>query len=181
MRRVALGATVLLALLAVAGVAGSVLAQGRGAGSGPTVKFVTLEIGGVQEGAFEGVRGMEAVTEVIEDIIVDADGRQHIAKIPGTTRYGNITLKAGLIESPVIGWYFDDMLQGEVIRKDGSVVLRDAEGNAVAQYDFERAWPCRWRGPVLEPSSTRAYVEELDLCVETWTKVDLNAPVEPVE
>ncbi len=177
MRRAALAAIVVLVVLALAGVASSVLAPNRGQSAGPVVDHIVLEIEGHQAGIFQGLSGMVAETEVVEHKEVGKDGKQYVTKIPGATEYGNITLRAGLIDQPFIMWYFEGLVPGKVgtARKDGSVVLQSAQDDALAKYEFRRAWPCGWTVDV-DPSSPNGYVEEFKLCVEEWKKVDLHSP-----
>ena len=50
----------------------------------------------------------------------------------------------------VEGWFKETCLENKKLeRKNGSVVLKDTEGNEVKRWNFFRAFPCRWIGPKL--------------------------------
>ena len=50
----------------------------------------------------------------------------------------------------VEGWFKETCLENKKLeRKNGSVALKDTEGNEVKRWNFYRAFPCRWIGPKL--------------------------------
>jgi hypothetical protein len=59
------------------------------------------------------------------------------------------------------------VIDGKIVRRSGSVVLLgdDAETEIVAYNSFE-AWPCRWKGFVLDGKGMDAAIEELEIVIE---------------
>jgi phage tail-like protein len=46
-------------------------------------------------------------------------------------------------------------------RKNGSIVMNDQEGNTVAMWDFQKAWPSKLTGPSVKSDSNEIGIEEL--------------------
>ena len=88
----------------------------------------TVEIDGIETARFQKCEGLEAETYVYE---VEKGGLNHTTrKFRGRTLFPNLILEKGITEN-------------------GSVVLKDTEGNEVKRWNFFRAFPCRWIGPKL--------------------------------
>ncbi|WP_353885529.1 phage tail protein [uncultured Treponema sp.] len=60
-------------------------------------------------------------------------------------------LEKGITENEsLFNWFKETCLENRKLeRKNGSVVLKDTEGNEVKRWNFFRAFPCRWIGPKL--------------------------------
>ena len=69
----------------------------------------------------------------------------------GRTRFPNLILEKGITENEsLFNWFRETCLENRKLeRKNGSVVLKDTEGNEVKRWNFFRAFPCRWIGPRL--------------------------------
>ena len=69
----------------------------------------------------------------------------------GRTRFPNLILEKGITENEsLFNWFKETCLENKKLeRKNGSVVLKDTEGNEVKRWNFYRAFPCRWIGPRL--------------------------------
>ena len=60
-------------------------------------------------------------------------------------------MRKGITENEsLFSWFKETCLENKKLeRKNGSVVLKDTEGNEVKRWNFFRAFPCRWIGPKL--------------------------------
>ena len=69
----------------------------------------------------------------------------------GRTRFPNLILEKGITENEsLFNWFKETCLENKKLeRKNGSVVLKDTEGNEVKRWNFFRAFQCRWIGPKL--------------------------------
>jgi phage tail-like protein len=122
-----------------------------------------VEIEGVTQGAFRNVEGLDSETEIVEfqdgdDII--------LRKRPGRTKYSNITLKRGYINTTELWDWRKKVIDGLVERKAGSVILCADDGTEVMRYNFFEAWPSKWKGFTLDGKGTDVNVEEIELAVE---------------
>ena len=109
----------------------------------------TVEIDGIETARFQKCEGLEAETYVYE---VEEGGLNHTTrKFRGRTRFPNLILEKGITENEsLFNWFKETCLENKKLeRKNGSVVLKDTEGNEVKRWNFYRAFPCRWIGPRL--------------------------------
>ena len=109
----------------------------------------TVEIDGIETARFQKCEGLEAETYVYE---VEEGGLNHSTrKFRGRTRFPNLILEKGITENEsLFNWFRETCLENKKLeRKNGSVVLKDTEGNEVKRWNFYRAFPCRWIGPKL--------------------------------
>ena len=123
-----------------------------------------VEISGVTVAAFQEVSGLEVTTEVIET--QDGDDLL-LRKRPGRTSYSNIVLKRGYTATDELWTWMKAVVDGKVERKSGSVILMGDDGfTEIVRYNFFEAWPCRWKGFVLDGKGTGVAVEELEIAIE---------------
>jgi phage tail-like protein len=126
-----------------------------------------VEIEGVTQGAFKNVEGLDSETEIIEyqdgdDII--------LRKRPGRTKYQNITLKRGYVNTDELWQWRKKVIEGKVERKSGSVILCGDDGSEIMRYNFFEAWPAKWKGFSLDGKGNDVNVEEVELAVEKIEK-----------
>jgi phage tail-like protein len=127
-----------------------------------TSKF-KVEIDGVTQGAFAAVDGLESTTEVVHF----ADGNDIIdRKRPGRSHYSNIVLRRGYLNTDELWEWYKQVLDGNVVRRSGSIIICGDDGSEIFRYNFFEAWPCRWKSLVLDAQHTKNMVEEIELAVE---------------
>ena len=124
-----------------------------------------VEIEGVTQGVFKNVEGLDSETEIVEF----QDGEDIVLrKRPGRTKYSNVVLKRGYADKGMIElWEWrKKVMDGVTDRRSGSVVLHNDNGEEVARYNFEGAWPCKWKGWDLDGKGSDTAIEEIELAVE---------------
>ena len=122
-----------------------------------------IEIDGVTQAAFKAVDGLDSETEIVEY----QDGSdQVLRKRPGQTRYSNIILKRGYVNTTELWQWRKSVMEGRVDRKSGSVIVCDDSGDEIMRYNFFEAWPCKGRGFDLDGRVSTTAVEEIELAVE---------------
>ena len=122
----------------------------------------TVSIDAITVG-FSECYGLDAEVSVIEY----REGGDHIVrKLPGLVKFGNITLKRGITDSLELYNWFKAVMQGQNIRRDGSIVLLDDEMKAVTRWNFRNAWPCKYQGPKLNAKGNEVAIETLELACE---------------
>ena len=122
-----------------------------------------VELAGLAVAAFTEVSGLESEAEVIE-YREGGDGR--VRKLAGLRKYTNIVLKRGLTQDAELWNWHRDVLEGNVNRRNGSVILLDAYGQEAVRWNFWNAWPCKWQGPHLNARSNDVAIETLELAHE---------------
>lgn len=127
-----------------------------------------VEIDGIAQASFMECSGLEATTEVVE---MREGGDGATRKLPGRTTYSDITLRSGLTASEELWSWCQQVIRGDVQRKNGSIVVFDIQNSTeVARWNFMAAWPTRWTGPSLDARAGEVAVETLVLAVEEVTR-----------
>jgi phage tail-like protein len=120
-----------------------------------------VEILGIKQAGFTDCTGFGATTEPTE--INEGGLNEFSRKFPGRTKQNNITLKWGMTDSRVLYDWYRGIVQGEIIRLDGSIVVFDLQGAEVARWNFRRAWPTKWEGPAFSAKANEVAIETLEL------------------
>ncbi len=89
-----------------------------------------------------------------------------VRKLPGLKKFTNITLKRGLTGDLAVWQWITSAMDGQVERRDGSIILLDEGRNEVMRFKFRRGWPCRWEGPSFDARNSEVALETLEICHE---------------
>jgi phage tail-like protein len=115
--------------------------------------FVVTIVGLQEAVSFTECSGLGSTTEVIDGprpIGGMGGGSGGHTKLPGKTTFTDITLKWGLTSSTELWNWRQDVINGKVLRRNGSVVVFDLDNHTeVARWNFVNAWPSKWEGPAL--------------------------------
>lgn len=122
-----------------------------------------IEIEGVTQGAFTSVDGLEGTTDVVT--FVDGSGMD-VRKRPGRTTYTNIVLRRGYVNSDELWRWYQRVIDGQVERRAGSIIVCDETLQEIFRYNFYEAWPCRWKGLVMHADVPGTLVEEIEIVTE---------------
>jgi phage tail-like protein len=128
-----------------------------------------VEIDGIVRAAFQQCSGFDSTIDVIEH----REGGENTTprKLPGLTKYSNISLKWGMTDDmELYNWHRDAVL-GRLQRRNGSIVLLDREGNETARWNFFNAWPAKYDGPDLNAEGNDVAIETLELAHEGVERV----------
>ena len=128
-----------------------------------------VEIDGLEAGGFSEVTGFDASIDVIE--YREGDMTQTPLKIPGLKKYGNITLKQGLVDSMVLYEWMTAALEGDVERKTLTTTLLDIAGSPAASWQIINAWPVKYTAPDFNATSSEVAIESLEIAHEGMTRV----------
>lgn len=128
-----------------------------------------VEIDGITRAAFQQVSGFDSTTDVIDH----REGGDNLStrKLPGMTKYSNIVLKWGMTEDRDLYDWHRRIVEGDIERKNGSIVLLNRKREEVARWNFIRAWPTKWDGPDLNAETADAAIETLELAHEGVQRV----------
>ena len=124
-----------------------------------------VELDGLAQGSFTECSGLGATTEVIE--FRQGGDNATVYKLPGKTTYTDITLKWGITPDKALWSWRQQIIDGDVVRKNGAIVLYDVGNHReVARWSFFNAWPTRWEGPSLNARGSEVAVDTLVLAHE---------------
>ena len=124
-----------------------------------------VEIDGIKQAGFSDCSGFGSSTDPIE--YREGGENTTVRKLPGTTKYPNITLKWGLTDSHELYDWYRDIVKGKVVRKTGSIVVFDLDGiTEKVRWNFFNAWPTKWDGPDFSAKGSDIAIETLELAHE---------------
>ncbi len=131
---------------------------------GPFKNFNFLvQIDGLTEAGFAECSGLESSVSVIEY----REGGDHlIRKLPGLRKFGNIVLKRGVTKSKELQDWHKNILDGQLDRRNGVIILLDDARQEVVRWNFFNAFPVKWDGPYLNAKGNDVAMESLELCCE---------------
>ncbi len=120
-----------------------------------------VEIEGVDQGGFTECTGLQAEVEVTD--YQEGGNNGFVHKLPGRTKFTNVVLKHGMIESTDLWDWFQDVSRGDFERKDVSVVLYNSEQEEVRRWNLRQAFPSKWVGPAFNTTNAAVAIESLEL------------------
>ncbi len=123
-----------------------------------------VEIDAVTVAGFSEVSGLTAETEVIEYRTGGMLGGAR--KLPGLTKYTNITLKRGMTQNLELWNWYKNVVEGKTDRRSASIVLLNEAHQEVLRWNVVNAWPRKWDGPALNARYNEIAIETLELAHE---------------
>jgi phage tail-like protein len=73
-----------------------------------------------------------------------------VRRIPGLKKYGNVTLKRGIVPQENGFWIWWNTIQSGVVeRRTVTISLLDEEHKPMMTWEIEQAWPVKVEGPSL--------------------------------
>lgn len=120
-----------------------------------------VEIGGIIMATFSECSGLQGEVEVFE--YQEGGQNRFVHRLPGRTKWSNLSLKRGLTDCPKLHDWYDEAFQGRVTREDVSVVIYNQAGDAVRRWTIRSAYPVKWVGPQLKASANEVAIETLEL------------------
>ena len=128
-----------------------------------------VEIDGIARAGFSEVSGLESETTVIEYRVGGEPNA--VRKLPGLTKYANIVLRRGVTQDAELSNWRKTVEDGQVDRRNGSIILRDDDGNDVVRWNFFNGWISKWEGPALNASKNEVAIETIEIAHEGLERV----------
>jgi phage tail-like protein len=129
-----------------------------------------VELEGIAQASFTDCTGLGSTTEVIENR--EGGDNTTVRKLPGKTSYSDITLKWGLTASNELWLWRQQIVDGTVVRKNGSIVVYDLTNRTeVCRWNFVRGWPNKWEGPAFNSKGNDVAIDTLVLSHEGLVRV----------
>ncbi len=123
-----------------------------------------VEIDGIQQAAFAECSGLGSEIHVEE--YREGTEPSPVRKVPGRVIYPDIVLKWGVTDSRELYDWHLAVINGNLQRKKGSIILLDDQGQPKIRWNFFDAWPSKWQGPTLNARSDDVAIESLTLTCE---------------
>lgn len=125
-----------------------------------------VEIDGITQAGFSEVQVGETTIEAIE--YREGNEPTHVRKLPGLTKYGNVTLKWGATTSNELFGWWKAGADGEVQRRQMVVSLLDEQKNVVKRWMMRNVWPVRYAvSPLVAVDGCVVVTETLECAVES--------------
>lgn len=131
-----------------------------------------VTIDGITEAKFTEVSGFDATYDVVEYRTGD-DTFNTPEKFPGLMKYGNITLKGGLLTTS--HEFFDKItaqLDGNIVKIPTVTIelLTDDGNQTAASWELRNVWAVKYTGPDLNANASEIAMESLELAHEGITR-----------
>ena len=124
-----------------------------------------VEIDSIAVAGFSEVSGLSTDGDVIE-YREGTDVPLTVRKLPGLRKYAHISLKRGITTSRALWQWRLQIINGNVQRRNGAVVLLDEERTRVAEWQFENGWVMKYEGPTLNAKGNDVAIETLEIAHE---------------
>ncbi|HEX7317657.1 MAG TPA: phage tail protein [Pyrinomonadaceae bacterium] len=123
-----------------------------------------LEIEGITVAGFSEVTGLNQESNVIDY----REGQEPITprKLPGLNKFGNITLKRGISPDLSVYNWRKTVTDGDIERRNASVVLHNEKHEEVVRWNLVNAWPSKYVGPDLKANANEVAIESVELTHE---------------
>ncbi len=130
-----------------------------------------VEIEGITRAGFSEVSGMSANTDVVEYREGD-DLRNTPRKLPGLTKFGNVTLRWGVSDdADFLDWLSsvaptNNAPPTGLVRHNVTVTLFDDAGSPGPSWQLINAWPVGYTVPDLNGTGAEVAIQSLEFCHE---------------
>ncbi len=123
-----------------------------------------LELNKIEVAHFLECSGLKSSTTIFE---LEEGGMNHrVHKLPGQSRWENITLRYGVTGDATMLLWRGEILQDKFkadSRKNGAIIVKNNNMQVVRRYNFKAAWPVSWEGPSFNSQSNELAIESVEL------------------
>ncbi len=117
-------------------------------------------------GGFSDVSGLNTEIQVAE-YRTGNEPENHVRKLPGLHKVGDVTLKRGVVNSmDFFKWIDDTRTTGVDQQRDVTITLYDESQSAIQKWVLRNAIPMKYTGPTLAGKGNDVAMEELVLSAE---------------
>jgi phage tail-like protein len=120
-----------------------------------------VEIDGIMRTRFISVNGLESDVDIIEER--EGTDPRHSRKLPGPTHTQNLVLRWPTDDDRELNDWHQRVVDGQVDRRNGSIILLDDAGTPRIRWNFVSAWPAKWNGPSFDAEGDEIAIETIEL------------------
>lgn len=100
----------------------------------------------------------------------------YVHQLPNRIKYSRISLKRGVADSTLWGWFSEGLYDAKVKRQNISILLYNGDQSKVQRWNLVNAYPVKWTGPDLKADGNQVAVETLEIVhhgmtMTAWTDV----------
>ena len=108
-----------------------------------------VEINGDDFGGFSDVSGLNTEVTVAE-YRTGIDPENHVRKVPGVHKIGDVTLKRGIVDSSTMWTWIDEVRKlGVLAQRSVVITLQDETHTKKQTWELSGVVPLKWSGPTL--------------------------------
>jgi phage tail-like protein len=135
-----------------------------------------VRVGATQAGSVGGFSEIGGLAFESEIETMRAGGQNNAdLQLVGPSKYPTrLVLKRGLADASFFWNWYMGVMQGKVVRKALTVMLRDESGGTPYSWTFSDACPVKWTGPSLQAASSAVAFEAIEF---VHRGLDLSAAV----
>ncbi len=123
-----------------------------------------VEIDGIVQAGFSECSGFGSEVEIVE--YREGGDDATVRKLRGKASYPDISLKWGLTDSrELYDWHFA-AVNGQIERKNGSIILLDDTGQEKVRWNFFQAWASKYEAPGLDAKGSDVAIDTLTVTCE---------------
>ncbi len=119
-----------------------------------------VEIDGITQAGFSECSGFGSEVQVVE--YREGGDPTTARKLGGMAKYSDISLKWGISDSSELYDWHLAAVNGQVQRKNGSIIILDDTGQEKVRWNFFNAWPSKYAGPGFNAKGN-------DIAIDTMT------------
>jgi len=123
-----------------------------------------VEIDGITQAGFSDCSGFGSNVEVVE--YREGGDAATVRKLPGKMSYPDITLKWGITNSRELYDWHLAAVNGQIERKNGSIILQDDLGTEQVRWNFFSAWPSKYAAPEMNAKGNDVAIDSLTVSCE---------------
>ncbi len=123
-----------------------------------------VEIDGIVQAGFYECSGFGSSVEVVE--YREGGEITSVRKLRGLVSYPDISLKWGLTDSRELYDWHKAAVDGEVERKNGSIIILDDTGQEKVRWNFFSAWPSQYEAPSLDAKANDIAIDSITISCE---------------
>jgi phage tail-like protein len=137
-----------------------------------------VEIQGILAGSFSECTGLQVETEYFD--YREGGLNDYVHRFAGPTKYPSLILKHGLTQIDGLWNWHQDVTQGKIERKNGTIYLLDMAQIPVMYWNFKEALPVKYIGPDLRADSATVAFESLELAHRGLSRPTLGSALGPL-
>ncbi len=129
-----------------------------------------IEIDGIVSGGFSECSGLQVEIEFTD--YREGGLNEYVHRFAGPVKYPPLVIKRGLTEIDGLWKWHQQVIQGNIQRKNGSIYLLDKKRDRVMRWDIMGALPVKWTGPELRADSGNVAFVSVELAHRglSWKK-----------
>jgi phage tail-like protein len=121
-----------------------------------------VEIQGLAVASFSEVGGLTADGDPV-DYREGKDPTNNVRKLQGLRKYMPLTFKRGFVQDNSLWVWYQQIADGQDLRRNGSVILMNEAHVDVLSWNFINAWINKIEGPALNATGNTVAIENMEL------------------